>query len=538
MNAVGLRTKFVVPLIVAMVAVQALALAYTDLGVKDQLQQQRDLSVSMIRETQDRRHQAQAEALQTRTAIVGEFLTRLAAGPLLFEDTEALEEQQKSAVGNGIRYVYFVAADGRTPVTAAPADAVKGVAEQRFEVRSKGKTVGYAVLGVDQRPLEALAAESAQELRDMTARIDAGQASVLGHLITSSVGAGVLMAAVLAALLLALFQRQVIRPLQEARGLMEELASGDGDLRTELPVRNADEISALLRAINRFTGKLRGMVREITGASEELTGASAELARMMEEAQGRIEHQRQETEMVATAVTEMASTVQEVARNTASAAQAAHQATGAADCGQDTTGKAVEEIQGLVGRIEETAAAIDRLHEETEQVGTVLEVIRGIAEQTNLLALNAAIEAARAGEQGRGFAVVADEVRTLAGKTQQSTEEIREIIERLQGGSRNAVDAMQAAKDRGQEGATRVREAASALAEIRSLVLQINDMNTQIASAAEEQNAVAEEISSNITHLNEIGESSSAGAASAAASTGELAEMARRLHGIASQFRV
>jgi methyl-accepting chemotaxis protein len=234
----------------------------------------------------------------------------------------------------------------------------------------------------------------------------------------------------------------------------------------------------------------------------------------------------------------MASTVHEVARNTSTAAESAQQANDAAKNGHVTTERAVSDINGLVTRIEETAVVINRLNEDAAHVSTVLEVIRGIAEQTNLLALNAAIEAARAGEQGRGFAVVADEVRTLAGKTQQSTEEIRDIIEKLQAGSLTAVEAMNAAQTSGQQGAEQVHHVASELTNIRSLVQQINDMNTQIASAVEEQSAVATEINNNITSLNHIGEESAGSAAASAQSSMDLAELAQNLNRLAGMFKV
>jgi len=248
--------------------------------------------------------------------------------------------------------------------------------------------------------------------------------------------------------------------------------------------------------------------------------------------------QRGEIDQVATAMNEMSATVQEVARNAEQAAHAAQNADQCAKSGALVATEAMGGIDALVSEVERSAGAIHELEAESENIGMVLDVIKGIAEQTNLLALNAAIEAARAGEQGRGFAVVADEVRTLASRTQKSTQEIHHMIERLQAGASNAVRVMEAARGKGKLGVEQVERAAESLAEIAGAVATINDMNTQIASAAEEQSAVAEEINRNVVNISHGSVQSARGTEQAALASGELARLATDLHQLVAQFKV
>ncbi len=219
---------------------------------------------------------------------------------------------------------------------------------------------------------------------------------------------------------------------------------------------------------------------------------------------GMILEQKDEVDKVATAMTEMSATVHEVARNATEAAEAAQRADEETTKGKMVVSQAIEAIDLLANEVNDAAQVIHRLEQDSDEIGAVLDVIRGIAEQTNLLALNAAIEAARAGEQGRGFAVVADEVRTLAQRTQQSTQEIQNMIERLQSGAQDAVKAMEQGRSRAQVGVEQAAEAGTSLETIAQAVGTISDMNTQIATAAEEQSVVAEEINLNIVSISDM----------------------------------
>ncbi len=232
----------------------------------------------------------------------------------------------------------------------------------------------------------------------------------------------------------------------------------------------------------------------------------------------------------------MTSTVQEVARNAAEASKAAKSADGDAKSGALVASEAIGGIDSLLSGVDAAAQVIRNLEKESENIGSVLDVIRGIAEQTNLLALNAAIEAARAGEQGRGFAVVADEVRTLASRTQQSTQEIHDMIQRLQDGAVNAVKVMEGAQ--AQNSSDLVEKAAESLAAIAGAVSNINDMNTMIASAAEEQSAVAAEMQANMNNIREVSDRSAEGAQQTAQASEELARLATEQQALMAQFRM
>jgi methyl-accepting chemotaxis protein len=262
------------------------------------------------------------------------------------------------------------------------------------------------------------------------------------------------------------------------------------------------------------------------------------MSSITEQATHSVRQQQNEIDQVATAMNEMTATVQEVARNAEQAAQAAQQADHSAQNGASVAGSARREITGLVDEVETSAGVIQELQSESENIGMVLDVIRGIAEQTNLLALNAAIEAARAGEQGRGFAVVADEVRTLASRTQKSTEEIHHMIERLQSGASNAVKVMTQARGKGQGGVGEMGRVTDTLGEIARAVASINDMNTQIASAAEEQSAVAEEINRNVSNISQGSAQSAQGTEQTAFASMELARLAADLQTLVARFKV
>ncbi|MCB1905273.1 MAG: methyl-accepting chemotaxis protein, partial [Gammaproteobacteria bacterium] len=271
-----------------------------------------------------------------------------------------------------------------------------------------------------------------------------------------------------------------------------------------------------------------GQVREASGKMLQLNSQTQEM----------ITNQHSSTDMVATAINEMAATVQEIAQSASNAADGARTADADARKGSERVDSSAISIRDLAQDVERAAEVIHKLENEAEKVGSVLDVIRGIAEQTNLLALNAAIEAARAGEQGRGFAVVADEVRTLASRTQQSTTEIQGMIEKLQSGARNAVSVMDAGREKAQVSVERAESAGSSLIEITKAVASISSMNTQIASAAEEQSAVTQEINRNITEISAISDRNSQISSEAAQASSVLSEYAQELDRIVQNFKI
>jgi len=312
----------------------------------------------------------------------------------------------------------------------------------------------------------------------------------------------------------------------------------DSDLSLRAQVNSSDEIGDTARALNAMLDKFHNSLSQVTDSTSRLAAAAEELSAVTEQTRKGVLKQQSETDQVAAAMNEMASTVQEVARNTAQAAGAARSADEKTRNGIDAVTHAIEMIDDLANEVRDAAKAVRKLEDDSSDIGKVVDVIRSIAEQTNLLALNAAIEAARAGEQGRGFAVVADEVRVLASRTQNSTQEIQAMIQRLQDGTKQAAQVMLRGN---QQAKVCVREAgkgASMLAAISEGVGTINDMNPQIASAAEEQGAVAEEINRNIVSISQVTSQTADGSRQTAAASDELAQLAAQLHTLVAQFRL
>jgi methyl-accepting chemotaxis protein len=269
-----------------------------------------------------------------------------------------------------------------------------------------------------------------------------------------------------------------------------------------------------------------------------LASAAEEMSAIMEETHRGTQQQQSETSQVVTAMNQMTATVQEVARHATEAAAAANNADQASIEGKQVVINTMKAIEDLSSEVHSAASVIGQLEKDSENIGAVLDVIKGIAEQTNLLALNAAIEAARAGEQGRGFAVVADEVRTLASRTQQSTQEIQEMIEKLQAGAQSAVKVMDDSRSRAEDSVSQAAQAGTSLEAITRAVSQITDMNTQIATAAEQQSSVAEEINRNVVNISDIVDRTAEGAQQTSTASEELANLAGQLQQLVNQFKV
>ena len=334
-----------------------------------------------------------------------------------------------------------------------------------------------------------------------------------------------------------LIVRSIVGPMRDLSAAAEQIAAGDltGN---EVKIRYHDEIGDATKAFNRMSRGIRDLVTNLNSAISRVASAADELSAVTNETNAGVRRQQAETDQVATAMNEMSATVHEVAQNTQGAASAAHGAAGDAAKGKQVVGRSIDTIESLSSEIQRAAEVIGHLHEDAQDINKVLDVIQGIAEQTNLLALNAAIEAARAGEQGRGFAVVADEVRTLATRTHDSTREIQGMIERLQSGATQAVEAMSKSSERAGDSVNQAAEAGTALDAIANAVTRINDMNTQIASASEEQSAVADEIDRNINNISQIATENATASEQTMAASEELAKLADELQTLASRFKV
>ena len=379
------------------------------------------------------------------------------------------------------------------------------------------------------------------ELTDLVQK-DAAAAGANAHTTTDNnqiIQAATLAVGLLVCALVAFFFPILItRPLNRVISAIEDLAGGEGDLTLRVNVDSKDELGHLSASLNQFLEKLHDLIRRAATTSSQVREASNQMLKLNSQSQEMIGSQHSSTDMVATAINEMAATVQEVAQSASSAADEARQADADARTGSERVNSSLISIRDLAQDVGRAAEVIHKLETEAEGVGSVLDVIRGIAEQTNLLALNAAIEAARAGEQGRGFAVVADEVRTLASRTQQSTTEIQGMIEKLQCGARNAVSVMDAGREKAQASVERAESAGSSLIEITKAVASISSMNTQIASAAEEQSVVTAEINRNITEISVISDRNSQVSSEAAQASTVLSEYAGELDRIVQNFKI
>ena len=325
--------------------------------------------------------------------------------------------------------------------------------------------------------------------------------------------------------------------LSKVRAGLTEVAE-TGDLRTRVEVPSRDEVGQIAEAFNTMVESLQSVLGQVAVATASLNAQSEQLAAMSRATRNAADRQKNETHQSASAMNEMATTVQEVARNTSAAAAETRNATEEAGVGRQVGTEVMDAIDTLASEIRDAAEVITGLKQDSEAIGGILEVIREVAEQTNLLALNAAIEAARAGEQGRGFAVVADEVRTLASRTNASAQEIQQMIERVQGRTDQAVAVMDRSRQQAQLSVKKAADAGASLQRITGMIGQISDMNVQIASASEEQSAVAEEINRNILAIHRIAEENAAGTAQLEASSQELERLAHELQAGLAGFKL
>jgi len=362
-------------------------------------------------------------------------------------------------------------------------------------------------------------------------RLDVESSAARTRLIIST-----LLALALGALAAWLITRQIVLPLRATLADVERIASGD--LSATAQVHRRDELGVLQRGIQQMGSTLRELIGGIRDGVSQISAAAEELSAVTKQTSAGVNSQKEETDQVATAMHEMSATVQEAARNAEQAALAATEADSEAREGDRVVTEVVTQIERMATAVVRSTEAMTALQGESDKIGSVMNVIRAVAEQTNLLALNAAIEAARAGEAGRGFAVVADEVRGLAQRTQKSTEEIEGLVAALQNGTQQVASIMHTSRDLTDSGVELARRAGASLGSITRTVSNIQAMNQQIAAAAEEQSAVAEEISRSVVNVRDVSEQTAAASEETAASSTELARLGGQLQMMVSRFRL
>ena len=392
---------------------------------------------------------------------------------------------------------------------------------------------GYRYFEAVRTHLDVVGERRLTHVDEFTRQIEADATVISGKLIIIAVIC--LIVAVAAALFLPMM---VIRPLKAIGARIHNIADGDGDLTIRLDASSRDELGELAAHVNRFMDKLQALIGQIRSNTEEVAVSANLLLEVSSSSQKAADEQCHAITMVVTAVNELTMAIQEVAQNTNETAESAKNASNVTEIGQGRIRTAVNRVEELSARINETATVMGKLEDEAKNVTSVIDVIRGVAEQTNLLALNAAIEAARAGDQGRGFAVVADEVRTLASRTQESTEDIQQMLAQLQTGVQGAVQAMAHANEMTGEAVESANDGGESLASISEAVGAITNMAIQIATAAEEQSSVTAEIDKNLVEINELAMNTSGGASKTAEASAELSTLSDNLRQLVGNFKV
>lgn len=349
---------------------------------------------------------------------------------------------------------------------------------------------------------------------------------------------GTTVAFILGCVIALVITRGILEPVLATNTILKDIASGEGDLTIRVPINTQDEIGEMGQNFNIFAQKLQGIIRSIAQLTQQLSVSADGLNELMANTQSRLKEQQQETSVVASGISQMSDTVSNVVSNAESASASAGTADDEAKAGRGIVVAAAQSITALANDIESSSDVVEKLKADTKNIGSVLDVIKSIAEQTNLLALNAAIEAARAGEQGRGFAVVADEVRTLAQRTQDSTQEIEGLIAELRNGAEQAVAVMTASRDQAGSSVVEAKNAEASLTKITQAVEAILQMNTQISSAADAQSAVSEDIKRNVANIQAAAGDTTRTAAHASEASSTVAHLSDELANLVGQFKI
>lgn len=475
----------------------------------------------------------------TETAIVedtrtlAQVLGEASIGAMTFDDTATVTSSLQ-ALRVSPRVLNAVVYGGGAPFAFYNKDGAKDVIPQLAGApREKGIETAGNILIIT----EPVVSDGTQ-IGAISLRVDMSEINVI---VSEAIISGfilVLVISLIASALAYAVQASIVGPVNNVVRALRDIADGEGDLTRRLPVQGTDEVSMLARCFNQFVDQLQGIISSVAKTASEVASNAEQLSQLSRDNEQEIRKQQAEIQQVVVAVKEMTGVVHDVTESVSETADRSLQADSAATEGKNLVVNTMGQITNLSDEIKTAADVIAQLRQETVSIGSVLDVIRGIAEQTNLLALNAAIEAARAGEQGRGFAVVADEVRTLASKTQTSTTEIREMIERLQSGAHRAVEMMSEGTEQAGVAVVQASNASSALEHITEIVSVIRDRTNQIAAASEQQSAATRQIETNINRISSVANHTAESSSSISSNTRGLAENAVRMAELVGRFRV
>lgn len=535
----GLTTKFIPPIIAAVLVSMIIGALFMINEAQRANEVQLTIAESAFKAEQEHANDALNKALKSKADSIGRFMSKTAVDFILSYDFTALTQfQAEASKDTDVAFAAYLKPDESAMAAFDKPESAHKILEFKYPIVNEGDTIGYVLLGMTTKSINEGTARAQKRIDAAIMSAKDSSADSMTRFMTIISIDMIAIVAIVTLVIYFLFQINIVRPLRQTRTLIKGLAEGEGDLTVHLPVHNKDEINTLHVHINAFIESLHAMIESIVAEVKRLDDESAILQGHSNEMSTNADRLNDNTTQVATAMNEMSATVQEVARSSAEAATAAENGREEANQGKDVVKTAINGIASLSSEVENAADVITKLAENSERISTVLDVINGIAEQTNLLALNAAIEAARAGEQGRGFAVVADEVRTLASRTHESTLEIREMIDMVQSSTQDAVKAMSQGQDAAKASVEQAKAVGTTLQSIIDKVTVISDMSTQIASAAEQQSSTTEEINKNIVTINEISGNTSVTSSETNQSSSEITDMASRLNNLVSKFKI